>query len=81
MYVYYCYAIMTTSMKNRSDREIIWALAELTKDFKIHLINLGFHFKDDEASTALKIQWQPWTSSTGWFTQVITGQTFNIVVW
>ena len=35
MYVYDCNTILMTEMKNRSDKEIIWAFTELTEDLKI----------------------------------------------
>ena len=54
MYVYGCNVILTVAMKNRSDKEMKQALTELTTDLKIHGINPGFHFMDNEASTALK---------------------------
>ena len=54
MYVYDCNYILTTSMKNRSDKEIIQPFTELTEDFKIHGINPGFHFMDNEGSTAFR---------------------------
>ena len=47
MYVYECNAILTTAMKNRSDKEIIRVFASLTEDFKIRGINPGFHFMDN----------------------------------
>ena len=55
MYVYACNSILPTKMKNRSDKEMIRAFTELTEDLKIHGINPGFHFADNEASTALKM--------------------------
>ena len=55
MYVYYCNAILTTAMKNKSDMEMIQYYTEFTTDLKIRKINLGFHFMDNEASTALKM--------------------------
>ena len=54
MYVYNCNAILTTETKNRSDKEIIWALKELTTDLKSRVINPGLHFMDNEAPTNLK---------------------------
>ena len=42
-------------MKNRSDKEMIRAFTELTEDVKICVTNLGLHFVDNEASTALKM--------------------------
>ena len=44
-----------TEMKNRSDKEMIWDFIELTTDLKIRGINPGFHFMDNEASTAFKM--------------------------
>ena len=51
-YVYDFNTILTTEMKNKSDKEMIRAFTELPKDFKIRGINSGFHLMDDEASTA-----------------------------
>ena len=48
MYVYDCNAILTTAMKNISDKEMIIAFASLTEDLKIRGINPGFHFMDNE---------------------------------
>ena len=42
-------------MKNRSDKEMMWDFSELTEDLKSCGINQGFHFMDNEASTALKM--------------------------
>ena len=55
MYVYDCNFILTTAMKNRSDKEIIRAFSSLTEDLKSRGIHAGFHFMDNEASTALKL--------------------------
>ena len=55
MYVYDCNTILTTEMKNRSDKEIIRDFTSLTEYLKIRGINTGFHFMDNEASTALKM--------------------------
>ena len=52
MYVYYCNSILTTAIKNRSDKEIIQAFTELTIDLKSHGIKPGLHFMLNEASTA-----------------------------
>ena len=46
MYVYDCNAILTTAMKNRSDKCMILAFIELTEDVKSRGINPGFHFID-----------------------------------
>ena len=55
MYLYGCNSILTTAMNNRSDNEMIRAFTELTEYFKGHVINPGFHFIDNEASTAFKM--------------------------
>ena len=55
MYVYDCNVILTTEMKNRSDKETIRPFTPLTEYFKIRGINPGFHFMNNEASTALKM--------------------------
>ena len=55
MYVYDCNVILTTLMKNISDKEMVQAFTYLTEDLKNCGINSGFHFMDNEASTALKI--------------------------
>ena len=55
MYVYDCNAILTTATKNISDKEMIRSFASLTEELKIRGINPGFHFMDNEASTALKM--------------------------
>ena len=59
MYVYDCNAILTADMKNRSDKEIIWAFSDLTEDLKRRGINPGFHFMDNEAYKALKMPMTP----------------------
>ena len=56
MYVYDCNFILTKSMKNRSDKEMIRYFTSLTEDLKIRGIHPGFHFMDNEASTALKLR-------------------------
>ena len=43
-------------MNNSSDKEIIRAFTEFTEYFKSCGIKPGFHFMDNEASTALKIK-------------------------
>ena len=53
MYMYICNYILTTAIKNRSDKEIIWTLKKLTEELKSFRINPGFHFMDNEESTAL----------------------------
>ena len=55
MYVYDWNAILTTSMKNRSDKEMIRSFTELTEDFKRRGINPSFHIMDNEAYTSLKM--------------------------
>ena len=55
MYVYDCNDILTTAMKNRSDKDMIRAFTSLTEDLKIQGISPGFHFMDNEVSTALKM--------------------------
>ena len=55
MYVYDCNDILTTAMKNRSDKDMIRALTYLTEDLKIWGIHQGFHFMDREVSTALNL--------------------------
>ena len=54
-YVYDCNAILTTAMKNRSDKETIRDFTSLTEDLKSRGINPGFHFMENEAYTALKL--------------------------
>ena len=78
MYVYAYKAILATAMNNISDKEMTQAFTELTVYLKIRGIKPGFHFMDNEASIALKWKFQPWTSSTNWFPQVITGKTMHI---
>ena len=55
MYVYDCNAILTTEMKNGSDKEMIRDSTSLTEDLKRRGINQGFHFMDNEAYTSLNI--------------------------
>ena len=55
MYVYGFNAILATAMKNRRDKEMIWAFIQITTDLKIHGIDPGFHFMDKKSSTALKM--------------------------
>ena len=47
---------MTTATKNISDKEMIRDFTKLTTDLKIHRINPGFHFLDNESSTALNME-------------------------
>ena len=55
MYVYDCNTILTTEMKNRSDKEMIRDFTELTEYLKSHKINPGFHFIYNEAYTSLNM--------------------------
>ena len=55
MYVYDYNEVLTTGMKNRSEKDMIRDFTSLNKDLKIRGINPGFHFMDNEASTALNI--------------------------
>ena len=55
MYVYDCNTILTTATKNRSDKVMIRAFTYLTENLKIQGIHPGFHFMDNEASTALNM--------------------------
>ena len=55
MYVYDCNAILTTVTKNIIDKDIIRFFTSLTEDLKIQGIKPGFHFMDNKASTALKM--------------------------
>ena len=55
MHVYHCNAILTTEMKNRSNKKMIQAFKELTEDLKSRESNQGFHLMHIVASTALKM--------------------------
>ena len=55
MYIYGCNAILTTSMNNIIDKEMIQEFTELTEDLKIRRINPGFHFMDNETYTTFKM--------------------------
>ena len=55
MYLYGCNSILTTAINNRSDNEMIQAFTELTEYLKSCVINPGFHFMYNEASTAFKM--------------------------
>ena len=56
MYVYAYKAILATAMNNISDKEMTQAFTELTVYLKIRGIKPGFHFMDNEASIALKME-------------------------
>ena len=55
IYFYDCNAILTTSMKNRSYKEMIRAFTSFTEDLKSRGINPGFHFMYNKASNALNL--------------------------
>ena len=55
MYVYYCNVILNTAIKNRNDKEMIRDFTSLTEDLKSRVIHPGFCFKDNKASTDLKL--------------------------
>ena len=55
MYVYDCNGILTTEIINRSDKYMIRAFTSLFEDLKNREINPGFHFMENEASTALNL--------------------------
>ena len=55
VYVYDYDSILTTARKNRSDKEVIRYFKSLTEDLKSQGIHPGFHFMDNEASTALNL--------------------------
>ena len=55
MYVYDCYAIRNTSMKNTNYKEIIRVFTSLTEDLKTRGIHPGLHVMDNKSSTALKL--------------------------
>ena len=55
IYVYDCNAILTTSIKNRSDKGMIRYFTYLTEDLKIRGIHPGFHLMDNVASTSLNL--------------------------
>ena len=54
--MYDCNAILTTVMKNISDKEMIRAFTSLTEYLKIRGINPGFYFMDNEVCTVLKMK-------------------------
>ena len=56
MYLYDCNAILTTSMNNRSYKEMIRAFTSLSGYFKGHRINPGFYFMKNEAYTFFKVK-------------------------
>ena len=55
MNVYECNSILTIATNNRRDKDMIRAFTSLTEDLKSGRINPGFHFMDNEASTALNM--------------------------
>ena len=55
IYVYDCNDILNIETKYRSDKETIRAFTFLTEYLKSRGIQPGFHFMDNEASTALKL--------------------------
>ena len=55
MYVYDCNFILTTSIKNRSDKDMIRAFTSLTEYLQGLGINPCFHIMDNEESTTLKL--------------------------
>ena len=55
MYVNDCNDILTTAMKNRINKEMIRDFKSLTEDLKSRGIYPGFHFMDNETSTALNL--------------------------
>ena len=55
MYIYDCNNILTTVLKNRSDKDMMQAFIEFNIDFKSRRINPVFHFMDKKASTAFKL--------------------------
>ena len=59
MYVYDCNNILTKAINNISDKEMIRDFTSLTEDLKIHGINPGFHFMDNEVYTAFKMTMNP----------------------
>ena len=56
MYVYDCNEIITTEIKNTSDKEMIRAFISLIEYTKIQGIHPGFHFMDNEESTTLNMK-------------------------
>ena len=69
MYVYDFNVILTTTMKNRSNKEIIWVFTELTKDLKSRGINPGFNFKDNESLASLELSMTTMDIEYHWFSQ------------
>ena len=55
MYVYDFNSILTTEINNSSEKETIRDFKSLTEELKIRGINPGFHFMDNQESTALKM--------------------------
>ena len=73
MYIYDCNTILTTVLKNRSDKDMMQAFIEFNIDFKSRRINPVFHFMEKNHQQHLNCQWQPWTPINSWLPQVITG--------
>ena len=55
MYEYDYNVTLMIATKNRSDKEMIQDFTEFTTYLKSRRLNLGSHFMENEASTALKI--------------------------
>ena len=55
MYVYDYNVILITAIKNRSYKDRIINFTYLTEDLKVQGIHPGFHFMDNEVSTALNM--------------------------
>ena len=55
MYVCDCNTVLNAAMKNRSDKYMIRSFTSLTKDLEIQIIQKGFHFIYNKASTALNL--------------------------
>ena len=55
MYVYDCNSILTTATKNKINKEMIRAFTPLTEYLRIRGIHPGFHFMENESSTALNM--------------------------
>ena len=64
-------------MNNSSDTEMIQDFTELIEEIKIHRIKPGFHFVDNEASTALKMTITSINIRYMYLPQVITEQTIQ----
>ena len=55
VYVHDCNTILTTAMKNRSDKYMILSFIEFTEDLKTQGINPGLNFMENEALAELKM--------------------------